>query len=429
MRSLFAVILLALLAAVSAAKDKDSSAAEAKLRPEAAKALLEHAAWCAQHGAKKEGEAAAADAASLDPQSGKLAETKAALEALADDAPDVDALAKQKKATGPKIAGVLDKLAALDHDAKDAGRFEDYMFRAYAWDSSPARLAKLRKAADEAIGAGRLDEGGRLLVRVKRVDPDGVAAGKYDKTEIDLATKDVLLLGSDEHPLVGYVSLPKDWTKGKSYPVLVGVEGAGCNFLGYGRNFATARGSRPVIVLSPVTLSNTNDLKGECYACYPKSVLDQHPKEKVLERLAFDGRGIDALLAVIRKRFGGEEKVFLTGFSGGGQYTYWKLFQDPAHVRGAAPACGNFGGAGLEGAPGAGADGGPPVHLFTGEKDEYRDEVHGQKPGIEGQTDLAQENLVKLGYKRVERTMVKGAGHSALPNLVWKFVDQVLGAK
>ena len=35
----------------------------------------------------------------------------------------------------------------------------------------------------------------------------------------------MLLLGSDASPLVGYVSLPKDWTKGKSYPVLVCADG------------------------------------------------------------------------------------------------------------------------------------------------------------------------------------------------------------
>ena len=114
--------------------------------------------------------------------------------------------------------------------------------------------------------------------------------------------------------------------------------------------------------------------------------------------------------------------------SGGGQYAYFKLLQDPSHVRGAAPCCGNFGGAGAEGAPAAGPDGGPPVHLFTGEKDPYREHVN-DEPGIEAQTDRAEAALSKLGYTHVERTQVKGAGHDAFPGLVWKFVDQVLGVK
>ncbi len=53
----------------------------------------------------------------------------------------------------------------------------------------------------------------------------------------------------------------------------------------------------------------------------------------------FDGPGMDKILEIVTKRFGGDEKVFLTGFSGGGKYCYWKLFMDPAHVRGAAPTC------------------------------------------------------------------------------------------
>ncbi len=428
-RSIVSVFAVLVFAAGVFAKDKDPSAAESKLKPEAAKAVAEFAAWCAQHGAKKAGAAALEEATSLDAQTPKLAETKSALDALTEDAADAaDAVAKERKTAGPKIAVAYDRLAAIEHEPKDAARFDAYLLDALGWDPSAARLGKARKAVDDAAAANHLDQAGRLLVGVKHVDVEGVAAGKYEKTEIELATKDVLLLGSDESPLVGYVSLPKDWAKGKSYPILVAVDGAGCGFLGCCRNFAKERAARQVVVVAPITLSNTNDLKPESYPCYPKSLLDGYPKEKARERVEFDAKGVSALLDVVRKRFGGEPKCFYTGFSGGGIFTYFMLFHAPEEVRGAAPACGNFGGIGLDGAPGA-KDGGPPVHLFTGEKDPHRDDVFGQKPGITGQTDLAQENLEKLGYRHVERTDVKGAGHEAFPALVWKFVDQVLGAK
>jgi hypothetical protein len=426
-RAAAALLALVPAAAVVLAKDKDPSSAEAKLKPEAAKALAEYAAWCGANGAKTAGAAALDEATALDPAAPKLAETKAVLDGLAEDAADAgDAVKKQRKAVGPKIAAAYERLAAIDHEAKDAGRFESYLLGSVAWDPSPARLTKARRAIDDAASGNRLDAAGRLLVGVKRIDVEGVAAGKYDKLEVEFATKDALLLGSESHPLVGYVSLPKDWAKGKSYPVLVGVEGAGCGFLGYCRSFAGARGQRPVIVVAPITLSNTNaeSLNPTTYPCYSSAVFAKW-SGKALE---FDGPGIDALLAVVRKRFGGEEKSFLTGFSGGGHYTYFKLFQDPAHVRGAAPACANFAGQGVTGAPGV-ADGGPPVHIFTGEKDQHRDHVFGQTPGVTGQNDLAQENLARLGYKRVERTDVKGAGHDSFPGLVWKFVDQVLASK
>jgi len=431
MRRTFLAVSLVATAAAGAvlawAKETDAGA-ETKLRADAAKSVAEYAAWCATRGAKKDGAVAASEAEALDAQAPKLAETKSALDALTEDAADAaDAVVKQRLAAGPKIAAVYEKLAALDHAPKDTGRFEEYLFRGVAWDPSAARIAKVRKAVDEAAGAGRVEEAGRLLVRLKRADAAGVTAKRYEKLEIELATKDALLLGADEHAIVGWVSLPKGWTKGKSYPVLVDVDGAGCNFLGSLKSFCGLRASRPVIVLAPVTFSNTNELKPETYPCYPPSLVAEW-NAKNGKRHEFDGPGVDGLLDVIRRRFGGEEKVFLTGFSGGGQYTYWKLFQQPSKVRGAAPACANFGGAGLDGAPGAGEGGGPPVRLFTGEKDQYKDHVN-DEPGIEAQTDLAQENLKRLGYTRIERTQVKGAGHDPLPALVWKFVDQVMGVK
>src|SRR5262249_34885984 len=154
-----------------------------------------------------DGVAALEEATSLDATAPKLAETRAALGAMTEDAADAaDAVAKEKKAVGAKIAADYDKLAAIDHDAKDAARFEDYAFRALAWEATPGRIAKIRKAVDDAVGGNRMDEAGRVLVRLKRADADGVAAGKYEKTEIELATKDVLLLGSDASALVGYVS-------------------------------------------------------------------------------------------------------------------------------------------------------------------------------------------------------------------------------
>jgi hypothetical protein len=183
-----------------------------------------------------------------------------------------------------------------------------------------------------------------------------------------------------------------------------------------------------VIVISPVTLSNTNALEPAKYPCYPKSLLDSWGGR----RLEFDGPGVDAVIAEVRRRFGGEEKVFATGFSGGGNWCYWKILRDPAGLRGAAPACANFSGGGSEGAPGAGPGGGPPILVLTGEKDEHREWTFGKReggPGIEPQTDRAMEVLKGLGYAHLRRTMVKGAGHSPLHAEVWRFVDEVMGAK
>ncbi len=393
---------------------------ETGLRADAAKAVLTYVDWCAQNGAPDAGKTALAAAKSLGAPEDALTAADEALddaEQTADDA----AIKKARGIHAPKIAKILDKLAGTKHAAEDDERFVAYRLDAIRWDASKSRM---KKAVGWVKGQDDDDHGSLLMARARGVA--GEAGSVFDSLELDRAKKGLLLLGSPDHDLVGFVSLPKSWKKGKTYPVLVGVDGAGSNHKGYGVKSASARGSRDVIVLSPVTLSNTNALAKKTYPHYPQSVLDEWDKK----RLDFDGPGVDALLRVISARFGGEDKVFLTGFSGGGQYTYYKLLKDPEHVAGAAPACANFAGNGKQGAPGAGDDGGPPVLLLTGENDKHREFTHGDKnsPGIEPQTDHAEKTLKGLGYTNFERRMVK-AGHSPLHNLVYEFIDEVLAGK
>jgi hypothetical protein len=54
--------------------------------------------------------------------------------------------------------------------------------------------------------------------------------------------------------------------------------------------------------------------------------------------------------------------------------------------------------------------------------------VFGTPPGIEGQTDAAQERLKDLGFAHVRRVQLK-VGHAPLHAEVWAFVDEVLGTK
>ena len=138
--------------------------------------------------------------------------------------------------------------------------------------------------------------------------------------------------------------------------------------------------------------------------------------------------GLEAILAVLKARYGAGDKVAITGFSGGGNLCYSWTMRKPDRVLCSAPACANFQPGLAEGAT-AVTDGGPPVHILTGEKDEHRNDVFGAKPGIEGQADWAQESFGKLGFTHVKRTMLPGVGHSTCVAQVWAFVDEVLGAK
>lgn len=409
-------VLLTLAPPVRAA---EPSAGETKLREQIADEVAGFAAWCAEKGAVEEAQRALAEARALAADAQAVTDAAAAVEGASAAVEDVaDDVAKKRKAAGAAIAKLYDKLAGTKHADEDDPRFQDYFFRAVAWEPSSART---KKAVAQVKAEKYPLHQARLLGRTRRADPEGDKSGAYDKVEQSLIDGNLGVLGSATHDLVAYVSLPGSWKKGKRYQVLVAVDGAGCNFQGCGSGFASSRGSRPFIVVSPVTLSNTNELDPKKYP-YPKSLLE----EWNAKRTDFDGPGMEAILAILRERYGAEDKVFLTGFSGGGNYTYHKLLTDPAGVAGAAPACANYTKQGLDKAPGAGPEGGPPVHLMTGEKDPHRDLTFGKPPGIETQTDWAQEDLKKLGYTRVRRTMVPAAGHSPLRKEVWDFIDAVL---
>ena len=399
-------------------------AGDAKAKAEVATEVAGYALACAKAGAKTEAARTLEEAKALDPAAAGVKEAQAALDAVAEDATGAaDAVTAQKKALGPKVAKAYDKLSAALADPKDGGPSTRALVTALAWEPSKPRVAKATKSMDEAAKANHPDDVARLLAGLERADPETAKAGKFDRAFVELATKDLGMLGSPGSALLAYVALPHDWQKGKTYPVVVGVDGAGSNFLGYAKSSKGARGSRSVILVSPCTLANTNALEPAKYPWYDKAILDEYGSK----RMEFDGPGVDGVLKVLHERFGAEEKVFVTGFSGGGNWCYWKLFTDPTHVRGACPACANFSNYGITTAP-AVEDGGPPVQLMTGANDGYKDAVNGVAPGIEGQTDAAQKKLEELGYKKVTRIQVK-AGHDPLHAEVWKFVDAVLGAK
>ncbi len=414
----FVVLALALASGVAHGKATKLDKARAKV----ARELVAWAGWCARNGAPEQGTAAIEAAHEFGaPDTAPLVADLNDADQTADD----DALARGRKVHGPKIAKAYDELAAVRHPAADAEKFASYRIDALGWERSKARAKKVAKWAvgldDEGLGA-------RLLARAWDATAGSDAARAITSVVAPAATKDLLLLGSSHERLVAYVSLPRSWKAGRTYPVLVGVDGAGSGFAGYAKASTTARGSRGVIGVYPMTFSNTNALVAAKYPHYAPSLLDEHAG--IAARLKFDLAGVDAVLALVQEHLGGEEKVFLTGFSGGGQFTYLKLLQEPETVAGAVPCCGNFGGGGVQGAPGAGRDGGPPVLLLTGKNDPHREFTRGDRnsPGIEPQTDAAEAALLKLGYRNVRRRMVE-AGHSPLHTEVWKFVDEVLAKR
>ncbi|MHC4548238.1 MAG: alpha/beta hydrolase [Planctomycetota bacterium] len=399
------VLLLCVAAAVQAGPD-----AETKQKAKLARVWIDFARWCKLKGLKTEAGQALTRARAADPQAKDLDRLAQEVEALEGDADSDPGLAVRRRKAHADAAKVYDRLAKLD---------ETYLVEAARLDPSKTRLRKISALVKQLSGNRKnATKAGLLLVRLRELDPEG----KYDTLESELGRKDVALIKHPDHPMVGFLSLPRSRKKGAKTPVLVTVDGAGSNFLGSARRFAKTRGSRSFLVLAPCSLSNTNELSPKKYPYYSKETLEANNRN----RIAFDLEGLARLLEVLAERYGAEERVGITGFSGGGNLCYAWTAVHPDRIRFAAPACANFGGMGFADAQPV-DDGGPPVHILTGANDPHRDYTHGNKnsPGIEPQTDNVMAALERLGFKHVRRTKLPGVGHSNCAERVWKCGDEV----
>ncbi|MHC4225502.1 MAG: hypothetical protein ACYSUN_16045 [Planctomycetota bacterium] len=412
-------LLLVLLCATAVAQAK--ATAEAKLKGKLAAVWIDCARALKATGFKEQAAEILARAREADAKARGLDALAKEIEALPEGG-ELNAAAKKRRAKADKDAAkIYDKLARLDHKPEDAARFEGYLFQAIELDPSKSRIGKVLALIKKNAGnQSKTPVAGRLLVRLREVQPNG----KYDSLETEMARKDLALIKGKGHPMVGYLSVPKSWKKGGSYPVLVAAEGAGCNFLGAARGFAKSRGGRAFLVLTPCGFSNTNKLLPKKYPYYDQKVLEENNGN----RIRFDVDGLHALLETLKERYGAKEKIGITGFSGGGNLCYAMTIGHPRRILFSAPACANFSGQGLRDAERV-EDGGPPIHILTGANDQHRDFTFGNKdsPGIEPQTDNAVRTLERLKFTNFKRTMLPGVGHSNRRKQVWAFAHQVAG--
>ena len=384
------------------------------------KKLGEQAKLCAERAEKAD-----ASAAGVKDLRGKA---DAAEDAAAD--PDKKTWEKKLEAAADKVAGIYEKIFAMGAsapDAADQARCEGWLWAALEISPTEKRW-KAVAGAIAKIAAGKEEERGyRLAARALGLKPPEKVVPALRALLEEGARKNLVLMTASSHPLCYYFSLPKKFQRAKDrkWPVLVCVDGAGSNFEGMGRGYADNRGDLPYMVVSPCTFSNTNKIEGGMVEKYRKYYSPETIDDGNKRRIDWDEEGVLAVIQDLKANFDAEDRVYVTGFSGGGNVTYMMIFKHPDLVAGAGPACANFGHPDYEQMKGkfTAADLDFPVALFTGEKDEHRDFTFGNKnsPGIEPQTDWAMKVFEAIGYPNVKRTMVPGMGHSSA-------VSQVLEA-
>ncbi|MDQ7779209.1 MAG: alpha/beta hydrolase-fold protein [Planctomycetota bacterium] len=339
-----------------------------------------------------------------------------------DAASDADRKEWEKKlaSTGKTVAGCYDQLmlaGAKEKDAKVAERLDRYFLTALALAPSDSRWGVTLKVVAESAKKKDFDRVARITEGALALNPPEKTAAQLKTALDDVAADRVILKGVPTHPIKYFFSLPRGYkrAKDKKWPVLVCVDGAGSNFEGIAKGYKEKQGKLPFIIVSPCTFSNTNKIEGDMVEKYRKFYTDKVIEEGNGKRIDWDEEGVLAILKDLEANYDAENRVYVTGFSGGGNVTYMMVFKHPNLVNAAAPSCANFGAIsyGSLKEQFTEEDRNFPVHLITGEKDPHRDFTFGDKssPGIEPQTDWAEKLLKELGYPNYKRMMVPGMGH------------------
>ena len=223
------------------------------------------------------------------------------------------------------------------------------------------------------------------------------------------------------HPIQYYLSLPDGWVAQKKWPVVVIIESADRDFLAAANAFARARQRLPFILVTPLVLTNG----GAGY----RSVPTYHYSNEVWDRIQtsgpfnFDVEGITAIAQDVMKRYGGEDKFFITGLEAGGHTVWGILFNHPEMVRGAALVCPNYLGRWVDEQQISSAEVriNLPIRNFVGTKDDLCEPGHPIYTQMQKAITIAQAH----GYKNVSLVRVEGKGHERLADEVLAYFSRL----
>ena len=212
------------------------------------------------------------------------------------------------------------------------------------------------------------------------------------------------------YPMQYYVSLPHGWAKGKRWPVVVIIENATKEWQDITRVFADARGDRPFILVTPLILTNGgHDHRHMPVYHYPDSTWDRVDR---VGTCAFDLDGVTAVMADVTRRYGGEDRCFLTGWEAGGHLVFATLFRHPERLRAVAPNAPNYIGRCMDDVKFSVAKerSDLPIRVFYGTADSAASAPN----GVLRRQWLTVEALAKShGYLRTSEAALPGRGHDA----------------
>ena len=162
------------------------------------------------------------------------------------------------------------------------------------------------------------------------------------------------------HPMKYYISLPRNWSANRKWPVLVAPNAHYGDQGKHIASFAAERDARKAgfIIVAPLVINADRvadmteyrgavaDAISAADAASPAGSRRRDRNE--VARAKFDSEGIRAILKDVQRLHRGEDKVYITGFSSSTHIAYMFLFAHPELLKGAIINSGVYLGRGVD---------------------------------------------------------------------------------
>lgn len=218
-----------------------------------------------------------------------------------------------------------------------------------------------------------------------------------------------------------FVALPDGWSPSKKWPVVVVLEAAEKEYKTNAQRFVDARGDMPFIIVAPIHTNNGNQGRRDPNLFpYTNETWDYIDK---VGDCQFNDDGIRQILADVKKSYGGEDAVYITGFEAGAHVLWSVVFNHPEFLKAAAPVGGNYRGRCVDVSHVSSnpAKTNMPIVAFMGEEDN----MFGPNGTLIGQWNDAKNIAFKNGFKNINERVIKGKGHVPLPKEVMEYFFQL----
>lgn len=240
------------------------------------------------------------------------------------------------------------------------------------------------------------------------------------------------------HPMAYHLSLPKGWKPGGAWPVVVAVAAADMDFPALAKAYMMARGDRPYILVVPHSLTNGSSRYREADTfVYTPAEWAQVDRQG---RWAFDEAGLPAVLADVRRLYGGEPRPFLTGWESAGHTIWGMTLRHPEWWRAVAAVSTNYQGRYLDEANSENRCEHPtrvsthadrvtlPMRVLfcdvlPSPEEAPRGPNERARQALLAQTRAAMEQARSHGFGSIALDVPSGQGHSPMPEAVLAWFD------